>query len=188
MATAAPLTADSWIEAALAALLEEGPDAVAVQPLARRIGTTKGSFYWHFGGRDELLESALDRWYETNTEQLIAGIEAVSDDAATKARLLLRRVTSSSSENPGELQLMVAVDQPLIAAAVSRVTRRRIDYVASLLRADGQPRAVAARRALLSYATYLGHAQLAFSAPDALPASKAGRRALLDEMTAILLG
>ena len=53
------LSRDSWIDAALELLLQSGPDAVAVQPIARRLGTTKGSFYWHFSSRDDLLRATL---------------------------------------------------------------------------------------------------------------------------------
>ena len=39
----------------------------------------------------------------------------------------------------------------------------------------------ARRRALLAYSAYLGHGQLAHSTPRALPATKAGRRAYLND-------
>jgi len=45
----------------------------------------------------------------------------------------------------------------------------------------GFPRAEARRRALLAYSAYLGHGQLAHSTPSALPATRAGRRAYLDD-------
>ncbi|MGB8962821.1 MAG: helix-turn-helix domain-containing protein [Pseudonocardiaceae bacterium] len=69
-------TRDGWIDAALHVLLNEGPDAVAVQPIARRLGATKGSFYWHFSSRDELLGAALARWEVVATDDVIAEIEA----------------------------------------------------------------------------------------------------------------
>ena len=46
---------DDWVEAARSAMVEGGIDAVAVEPLARRLGVTKGSFYWHFKDRRALL-------------------------------------------------------------------------------------------------------------------------------------
>ena len=56
------LTADDWAQAALDLISEQGVAAVAVEPLARRLGVTKGSFYWHFPSRDALLQAALERW------------------------------------------------------------------------------------------------------------------------------
>jgi len=180
------LTAADWEAAALDTLLADGPAAVAVQPLARRLGATKGSFYWHFGSRDELLRAALARWEQVATDDVIRSVEAAATDAREKARLLFGWVTASSTEHPGQLRLLAAADDPDVAAALDRVTRRRIDYVAGLLREAGQPPAMAARRATLAYATYLGHAQLAQTTPGLLPATKQGRRELAAELTRIL--
>jgi AcrR family transcriptional regulator len=52
------LTRQDWIDAALEALETGGVPAVAVEPLASRLGVTKGSFYWHFKDRNELLATA----------------------------------------------------------------------------------------------------------------------------------
>ncbi len=186
MSTGAQLTTTDWVATALDALLSDGPEGVAVQPLARRIGATKGSFYWHFGSRDELLRAALARWEEIATDDVIRSAEAASDDPREKARLLFGWVTASSADHPGQLRLLAAADHPDVRAALSRATRRRIDYVAGLLREAGQPADVAARRATLAYATYLGHAQLAHSTPDVLPATAQDRRELLAELTRIL--
>jgi AcrR family transcriptional regulator len=180
------LTAADWTAAALDVLLAEGPAGVAVQPLARRIGATKGSFYWHFGSRDELLRAALARWEEVATEAVIRSVEAASGDPRERARLLFGWVTASSADYPGQLRLLASADHPDVRAALDRVTRRRIGYVARLLRDAGQPADVAARRATLAYATYLGHAELAHSAPGVLPATARDRRDLLDELTRIL--
>jgi AcrR family transcriptional regulator len=180
------LTADDWVRAALDALLDEGPAGVAVQPLARRIGATKGSFYWHFGSRDELLRAALERWEQVATEDVITSAEASPGGPREKARLLFGWVTASSAEHPGQLRLLTAADQPDVRAALDRATRRRIGYVAGLLREAGQPAATAGRRATLAYATYLGHAQLAHSTPGLLPTTRQGRRELAEELTRIL--
>ena len=50
----ARLTREDWARAGFLAFVEAGLDAVVVEQVARRIGATKGSFYWHFGGRDDL--------------------------------------------------------------------------------------------------------------------------------------
>ena len=58
----ARLGRDDWIRAALDAIAAGGLAAVAVEPLARSLGVTKGSFYAHFSNRDELIEAALEAW------------------------------------------------------------------------------------------------------------------------------
>jgi AcrR family transcriptional regulator len=56
---ACPLSKADWTEAALDALAGDGLSNVAVEPLARRLGATKGSFYWHFANRAELIAATL---------------------------------------------------------------------------------------------------------------------------------
>ena len=57
----ARLSAEDWAQAALDQIAEQGVASVAVEPLARRLGVTKGSFYWHFPSREALLVAALER-------------------------------------------------------------------------------------------------------------------------------
>jgi AcrR family transcriptional regulator len=182
------LSAEDWLAAALAALLHDGPDAVAVQPLARRLGATKGSFYWHFASRDDLMRATLSRWEVVATDDVIAALEATPQPAADKAKKLFAQVTASGEHYPGQLSLLAATDHPDVAAAVERATQRRIDYVAQLLRECGLTPAVAQRRATLAYAMYLGHAHLVRTTPAVLPSTPRARRALVDEMAAVMLG
>lgn len=181
------LSRDDWVAAAFDALLHDGPDGVAVQPLARRLGATKGSFYWHFASRDELLRATLARWEHVATDDVVTALEASSRPPAEKAQLLFAQVTAASERYPGHLLLLAATDQPAIADAVARSTHARIAYVAKLLRASGRSPAVAQRRAVLAYATYLGHAQLVRTTPGELPNTARTRRALVQEMAAVLL-
>ena len=181
------LNRDDWIHAAVDILQHEGPRGVAVQPLARRLKATKGSFYWHFSSRDDLLRAALERWEVVATDDVIASVEARAESPAERATLLITDVTVRSRQHPGELLLLAGTDHPAVAAAVERVTQRRIDYVARLLRGSGLTPAVAARRAIVGYAAYLGEAQLSRSVPAVLPDNARGRRVLAAEMAKILL-
>jgi AcrR family transcriptional regulator len=181
----ARLSRDSWINAALELLLQSGPDAVAVQPIARQLGTTKGSFYWHFASRDDLLRATLERWEAAAADDVIASVEARAGDPRKKAEALVEEVTTG--RRPGELMLLAGTDHPDVAAAVERVARRRIEYLARLLRSSGLTPAAAQRRALLAYTAYLGQALLAASAPGLLPDSARGRRALAGEMAELVL-
>jgi AcrR family transcriptional regulator len=184
----ARLAKQDWIDAALDVLLASGPDAVAVQPLARSLGATKGSFYWHFTSRDDLLTETLSRWEVVATDDIIARVESMDAGAVEKATRLFAHVTTASEQRPGELLLLAAVGHPEIAAAVERATKRRLTYIARLLRQTGLSAEVARRRANLAYAAYLGHAQLAHSVPSVLPRSAQARRELVKEMAATLLG
>src|SRR6266851_4133119 len=83
------LTADDWAAAALSAIAESGLSAVAVEPLAVRLGTTKGSFYWHFASRAALLEAALSRWERQTTTDVAARVRASAADPLAQLRLAI---------------------------------------------------------------------------------------------------
>ncbi|WP_164551715.1 TetR/AcrR family transcriptional regulator [Streptomyces sp. WAC 01529] len=164
------LSADDWADAALAAIGEGGLAAVAVEPLAVRLGTTKGSFYWHFAGRDALIEAALDRWAKLHTEGMISHVEA-EPDLRKRIRLLFAESVGAAASGSLEVSLLATAGHPQVAAALRKVTERRVAYVAELFAGLGFPEAEARRRGLLAYSVYLGHTQLGHAVPSVLPAA-----------------
>ncbi len=70
------LSAADWIETALSILVENGIDAVQITVLARRLSVTRGSFYWHFENRDDLLGALISEWRARNTNIIF---EAIAD-------------------------------------------------------------------------------------------------------------
>ena len=172
---AMPLGKEDWIREALFAIAEGGSAAVAVEPLAKRLGATKGSFYWHFASRDALLEAALREWERTDTDEVIALVEA-EPDVHRRLRRLLAVALRGGDERPGdrvELALQASADHPLVAPVLARVTARRLGYLTELFEALGFPPDEARQRSLLAYTAYLGHAQLAHATPDAAPTGDA---------------
>ncbi|MGW0901966.1 TetR/AcrR family transcriptional regulator [Streptomyces sp. NPDC002853] len=162
------LSAQDWADAALTAIGEGGLAAVAVEPLAVRLGTTKGSFYWHFANRDALIEAALNRWAEIHTEGTIQEVEA-EPDPRRRIRLLFAEAIASATSDPLEVALLATASHPQVAEVMRRVTERRVAYVAELFAGLGFPEPEARRRGLLAYTVYLGHAQLGHAVPSALP-------------------
>ena len=175
----ASLTATDWSTAALAALERNGLAAVAVEPLAKTLGATKGSFYWHFTGRDDLIAAALELWERRDTGGVIAAVDQAAD-RADRLRVLLRLVFRAVVGTPGagsiELALQPHAGHPLVAPVLARVTERRMSILASLYAEQGLSVSQAHDRALLAYTTYLGHAQLAHATPDRLPSGAAFTR------------
>jgi AcrR family transcriptional regulator len=165
------LTARDWTSAALEALARGGVAAVAVEPIAASLGTTKGSFYWHFDSRDALLQAALLEWERTETDDVITLVETESD-VLRRLRMLLAVALNSGVGRPGatvELALQPSVDHPLVAPVLARITTRRLDYLARMFGELGFPPEEARQRSLIVYTAYLGHAQLAHATPDATP-------------------
>jgi AcrR family transcriptional regulator len=180
------LSRQDWVNAALEAIAEGGLAAVAVVPLAERLGATKGSFYWHFPSREALIEAALAAWEQTTTSAVVAEIEAASQDPRQQLRLLFKRVTELAERDRIELALLATADHPTVLPALDRVTRRRIAFAAELFQRLGFPRADANRRALLAYSTYLGYAQLVHATPQLLPQTQTARRVYLNDVLAAL--
>src|ERR687888_537455 len=73
------LSASDWVRAAMEAIVEHGVAAVAVEPLAARLGATKGSFYHHFANRDALIVAALEDWETAQTEAVIERLDLIRD-------------------------------------------------------------------------------------------------------------
>ncbi|GAA4724331.1 TetR/AcrR family transcriptional regulator [Phytohabitans rumicis] len=180
------LTPDDWAEAALAAIAEGGLAAVAVEPLAAQLGTTKGSFYWHFANRAALLDAALARWEKQTTTMVIGEIVEATDEPVSQLRRLIVRVISLAERDQVEPALQASAAHPAVARALDRVTRARIGLIETVFTRLGFPLAEARSRALLAYSAYLGHAQLAHSTPQLLPATADERRAYLDQVLAAL--
>jgi AcrR family transcriptional regulator len=176
------LSRDDWIAAALAAVADGGLAAVSVEPLAARLGATKGSFYWHFANRDALLEAAIGRWEKETTTDVAAEITAARDAPASQFRRLVAGVIERAEQDRVGPALLASAAHPVVAAALERVTAARLTLTATVFERLGFAPAEASRRALLAYSAYLGHGQLFHSTPGVLPATKAGRRAYLDDV------
>jgi AcrR family transcriptional regulator len=178
---------DDWAEAALEVLASGGVAAVSIEPLAQSLGTTKGSFYWHFKARKELVEAALTLWEQRSTEQVIARVESSGGSAEERIRLLFSWVFDPHSLTGVDVRLLTHADDPLVRAALDRVTRRRIDFVAKLLRQAGLPARVARRRAVLAYSAFLGNVELLQVDPELVRARVGSLSSYADDVVQLLV-
>ena len=153
------------MDAAYEAFAELGLAGVRVEAVARRLGVTKGSFYWHFTDRQALVEAVVARWEKTQTDAVIERAQAVSQDPRDRLAALFVDVAKQAPHRSGERYLYLdasdAGADEQVVDAVRRVTRRRVDYVASLLVALGFAPDEAQRRGTAALAAAIGLAQLA---------------------------
>jgi AcrR family transcriptional regulator len=163
------LTSADWAEAALQMIAERGLGALTVNALASRLGVTKGSFYWHFKGRSDLLTTALARWEAGATTETMRGLNAVTDP-----RQRLELMLDASSRPPRSRSLYAALaeaaEDPIVQPVLNRVASARIAYLESCYRDLGVASPLSKSYAVLAYAAYRGLVQLAHEAPGALPA------------------
>lgn len=166
------LHADDWVEAALDAIATGGLDAVAVEPLARRLGVTKGSFYWHFANRDALLDATLSRWEREETDAIL---ERVGPEADPYERIVKVFKAANASYRSGRLYLAIAAaeDHPTVAAFVRRVSERRMAYLEGCYRDLGWDAVAARHWARFAYATFMGNLQIRRDTPDQMPEGQA---------------
>jgi AcrR family transcriptional regulator len=62
-----PLGREVWLDTARQALIEEGTAGVEINKLAKRLGSSRGGFYWFFKDRVQLLDELLAYWVRTST-------------------------------------------------------------------------------------------------------------------------
>ncbi|MBA2322630.1 MAG: TetR/AcrR family transcriptional regulator [Pseudonocardiales bacterium] len=123
----------SWIDAGLRALAAGGPEAVRIELLAQILGVTRGSFYWHFKGRDAFLEEMLDTWERRSTDEALERVESEGGDPRDKVRRA-GMLTFSRELLPVDLAVRdwARRDQS-VAVRLRRVDNRRMAYLRSLI-------------------------------------------------------
>ena len=150
---AARLDAAAWIDCALQVLTERGIDGVRVEVLAKQLGVTKGSFYWHFTDRSALLAEVLQTWRKRETLGIIERLESTHEPAMTRLSRLLR-VQFDAQKAEAEIELSIrlwARRDTHAAQALQEVDELRLRYIAKLLAEIGTDEDAIDARAVLIY-------------------------------------
>jgi AcrR family transcriptional regulator len=173
------LSAQDWLDQGLKTLAKNGFTALKADPLAKAMGVSRGSFYWHFADIAAYHTALLKHWRDIAVERIIADVEALST-GADALPVLLRRVFSERLALENAVRTWATVD-PAAKSAVQAIDQRRLDYVESLLKRAGLAEETARARAQILYWTFLGFAL------SVQPLPKAKVEALLDEMLRMAL-
>jgi AcrR family transcriptional regulator len=124
-----------WIQEGFRALAEGGPDAVRIEAVARRLGVTKGSFYWHFADRRALLDEMLAAWERIGVDDVVEFLEGAGGDSRAKLRRLFELVTAAGGMSNVELAIRDwARRDAAVAERLRRVDNRRMEYMRTLFR------------------------------------------------------
>ncbi len=152
----------AWIEAAFDALAEGGIDAVRVDPLAKTLGVTRGSFYWHFKDRAALHHAMLAEWRRRASYQIFARLEGSEESAETRLeRVLALPAAGPRAVRAANIELAIrlwARRDKAAAKALRHIDRTRVRYFTTLLHQHGLGREAAKTRAMLFYAYLLSEA------------------------------
>jgi AcrR family transcriptional regulator len=149
-----------WVAAGLEALRKGGVAGVRVERLASDIGLTKGSFYWHFRDRGELLAALLEYWATEMTEAEFERVQAVKGGLAARLRTLADDVLEKGMGRYDPAVRAWARTDRKVAAAVAQVDRRRVKALTALFEEGGFAAQDAGARARLFYTFLLGEPQV----------------------------
>ena len=152
-------SAEDWIVAAEAMLIESGASEVKVDRISRRIRVTRGSFYYYFKDREDLLDCLLKRWEETNLFISLDEPPTTPGEAKLAIITMSSRLQDERHFNP-ELDLAVrdwARNSTKAARAVRRVDKQRMADVTVLLETLGYENKEASMRARIYYFHQIGY-------------------------------
>ncbi len=147
-----------WLRAAMFCLMEGGIDAVQITRLATSISASRGSFYWHFKSRQELLDSLLDEWFAVNSKRITQVLDHA--DSLDRGVLSFFAVWTNPDNFNSPLEQAVR-DWARLDRRVLKVVRRedanRIAVIAALFERFGYLPQEAIVRARVLYFAQVGY-------------------------------
>ena len=149
-----------WLVAGLESLRKGGVGEVRVERLAADLGITKGSFYWHFKNRGDLLEALLEHWSREMTDLEFERIQAMRGGLAARLLALAEDVLERGMGRYDPAIRAWARTDRKVAAAVGQVDRRRVRALTGFFEDGGFGAAEARTRARLFYTFLLGEPQV----------------------------
>ncbi|HUO34822.1 MAG TPA: TetR/AcrR family transcriptional regulator [Candidatus Acidoferrum sp.] len=164
-ARTSPLQPADWLRVASLRLASDGVESVRVELLARDLGVSKGSFYWHFRDRDDLLSQLLGKWENEEVGWIEAAVTGIHSPPSRWARFV--RHCSS----PEHLRLEAGIrswarKEPGVAFRVSTIEKRRASYLEGILGEIGFAPPAASQWSELALLTYLGWVDRASRDPE----------------------
>ncbi len=165
------LDAQAWIEAALDILADRGVDGIRVDTLAKTLGVTKGSFYWHFKDRKAFMSAIMNDWRRRATTAIITTLENRHEEPKVRLHRLLRLPYSGRhSQRDNMLDLSMRLwgrHDPDARAALEEIDNLRLRFIGQLLEQNGLDPAVSRTRAIILY-SYLRVSPTLISRNDAM--------------------
>lgn len=145
-----------WEQATLEVIANQGVSAVAVETIARVLGVTKGSFYWHFTNRKDLIVAALKRWRDEDNKVIKQRVLSVRDPyERLKTWFLL-------SAEPLQSHLIYATlladrQHSYVSKVLKEVTVERLNHLQQCYQDIGYSETKAKQQSLLAYSVYVGY-------------------------------
>lgn len=164
------LDRNDWIEAAIDVLADQGTDGLRVEVLAKNFGVTKGSFYWHFKDRQDLLTAVLDTWRDGRIKDIIKQTTALPGKEREQIYHVIEVYSTGRNRKGISIELAVrdwARRDAHAAAIVEEVETRRLECTRKLFLACGLSEVEAKARSLMLYAYVFGQSLMMYEHFDA---------------------
>jgi len=149
------LQREDWVNAAFAAFEKGGVTAVKADPLAKSLGVTRGSFYWHFKNVSELMQAVLTKWKTDQTDAVIAANEREGGTAGARLLRLLKFCAADDGGFEMGIRSLMQTNAN-IEELVASIDETRMAYMTDLMVEMGKSRSAAARLSPVIYAAWLG--------------------------------
>lgn len=150
------LNREDWVRAAIEVMIDSSVADVRIEALARELNVSKGSFYWHFKNREDLLNAILELWAEEAAVAVSERVEHRAQSPAERLLLFLRLpISSKRASKAADLELAIlgwARRSRLAEDAVAKVDQIRVERLVVIFRELGLTHEVAEFRAHVAYA------------------------------------
>ncbi len=163
------LDRNDWIEAAIDVLADQGVNGLRVEVLAKNFGVTKGSFYWHFRDRQDLLDAVLQVWKEGRLRDIEKQTTATPGKELQQIHHVIDVYSAVRNRKGISIELAVrdwARHDPRVNAVVEEVDAYRLACTRKLFVACGLPDDEARARSILVFAYVFGHSLMAYDRSD----------------------
>jgi AcrR family transcriptional regulator len=134
---ASTLSRDEWLERALDVVSRGGGAKLRIDNLVKKIGVTKGSFYWHFKNRDDFVRSLINYWHERYTLTVSDYLDDYEGSAKEKLRKLMEMVFVEQLTRHDLAIRSWAIAEPKLRVLVKRTDDHRLNYLRMLFRGIG---------------------------------------------------
>lgn len=158
-----PLDRAAWIAGALKTLVDDGVDGLRVEVLAKRLAVTKGSFYWHFKDRRDLLDAVLDQWRDGRVSDIRKQTAAESGQELAALHHTIDVYAAARNRKGIGIEAAIrlwARQDARAAAVVEEVDAERLACTRRLFLALGLTEGEAAARSVLLYAYVFGFSMM----------------------------
>lgn len=153
------LDRDAWVTGAIEVLADEGIAGLRVEVLAKRLKVTKGSFYWHFEDRRDLLMAVLKKWRDGRIRDITKQTRVPPGKELEQIYHVIDVYSASRNRRGMMIELAVrdwARRDPDAGAIVAEVDEIRLRCARELFLACGVPLEEASSRCMLLYAYVFG--------------------------------